>query len=151
MFSTLTWRLRAATTLALCLAACGGGELLVIPLFTFTFVGNTGGAGSEQIQIFLQPAATTTSSGNFGQVNLTVTDASSTETQYPYTGSYSGCGFDIRFDTTSPKAPPTAPVATSYSGRFTGADTIELRPTGASSLPVVTLTRTTLLKQDFGC
>ncbi len=129
-----------ACVLALTLAACGGGlEVLVIPLFEFGFAGS---AGAVQIQVFFNPDTPTQSSGNFVGVNMNV-DANP---QLHYTGSYSGCSFTLA---TSDAV--AAPVASSYSGSFKGNDSIELRPTSGTGLPVLTLQRQGTGTRVTGC
>ena len=124
---------------ALCLAACGGGaELLLIPLFEFGFSGSSGGVA---LQVFFLPDTPTTTSGNFDQVNFNVGAA-----QFAYTGSYSGCTFTL----SSSKSVPT-PAAPSYNGRFVGNDSIQLTPTVASALPVLTLQRQGTGSRVIGC
>jgi hypothetical protein len=151
MSTTRFFMTRTVATLALLLAACGGGELLVIPLFTFTFGGDTGGVNSTRLSLFLGPDATGKSSGSFTTVNLNVNDGTPNAVQFSYTGSYAGCDFEIAFDTKTAPPAPTDPVATRYRGRFSGADTVTLEPVGGVNLRTVTLTRSPLQKQDFGC
>ena len=124
---------------ALCLAACGGGaELLLIPLFEFGFSGSSGGVA---VQVFFLPDKPTTTSGTFDQVNFNVG-----ATQFAYTGTYSGCTFTLDGSKSVP-----APAAPSYNGRFVGNDSIQLTPTVASALPVLTLQRQGTGSRVIGC
>jgi hypothetical protein len=142
MSTTHSWRASAASLLVLWLAACGGGELLIIPLFEFGFSGTTGAGGSVTVQVFFGPDTPTASSGTFDFVNMNV-DANP---QVHYTGNYSGCGFTLSTGDAVP-----VPAAASYSGRFTANDSIELRPTSGVGLPVLTLQRQGTGTRNMGC
>ena len=134
-------RFLASTSLsaALCLAACGGGaEVLLIPLFEFGFSGSSGGV---PLQVFFVPDTPTTTSGNFDRVTFNVG-----ATQFAYTGTYSGCNFTLDGSKSVP-----APAAPSYNGRFVGNDSIQLTPTVASALPVLTLQRQGTGSRVIGC
>ena len=114
---------------------CGGGELLLVPFFTFGFgfTGNVGGA-VRTVSLNLNPNVPTTSSGPFTAPSNITLDPND---QHDVTGTYSGCTFSLAV------ANPVAPLAANYNGRFTSADVIELTPTQSAqpSLPVLTLTR----------
>ena len=123
----------AAWIAAALVAGCGGGELLLVPFFTFGFSG-TAGNPVRTVSLNVNPNEPTTSSGTFtapSNITLDSTD------QHDVTGTYSGCMFTLTV------ANPVAPLVANYNGRFTSADVIELTPTqGAQpSLPVLTLTR----------
>lgn len=135
MLTTHARRASAVTVISLWLAACGGGaEILVIPLFEFGFSGTS---GAVQIEMFLGPDKPVTSSGNFDFVNMNV-DANP---QVHFSGTYSGCNFNLKFKPDVPLVPLPPQIADSYSGRFTGNDRIELQPTSGIGLPVLTLQR----------
>lgn len=139
MLNPFARRASASALLALCLAACGGAEVLLVPLFEFGFVGTT--TGGVNVQVFFDPDTPTTSSGNFTFVNMNV-DAN----QVPYSGSFSGCSFSI-----STTAAVAAPIAARYSGRFTGNDRIELQPTSGNNLPTLVLQRQGTGTRVTGC
>ncbi|KQP43300.1 hypothetical protein [Pseudorhodoferax sp. Leaf274] len=131
-------RARRAGTLwlaaALLAAGCGAGSeaVLLVPFFTFGFSSDGPVAGaSQQVFLNLSPGAPATATGDF--------DASSTLSFdnhfYDITGSYAGCTLRVNLPASAP-----APLATSYDGRFTGPDTIELTPR-TSGLPVLTVVR----------
>ena len=138
MFITKLWRSRAAPVVALCLAACGGSASLLTPLFEFGFSGSSAGVA---IQVFFLPDTPTTATGTFDGVNMNVG-----QVQFRYTGSYSGCDFSL-----SAAVAVTAPAAASYSGRFTGNDSIQLTPTSGANLPVLSLQRQGTGTRSTGC
>lgn len=129
-------RTRAAWLALALIAGCGGGEALLIPFFTFgfAFTGTVSGANHD-IFLNLNPNAPTAASGNLEAFSTLRIDTDSRD----ITGSYSGCTLTLTVGPfTSGTVSPL--IATSYSGRFTGANTIQLTP-GAGALPVLTLTR----------
>ncbi len=141
-------RSRGALLLAALIAAgCGGGsEVLLIPLFEFGFTGTT---GAVQVQAFFLPDTPTTPTGTFTGVNMNF-DA----TQLHYDGTWSSCSVKLTADAAANAAANvvvTAPASTSYDGRFMGNDTIELRPTSGSGLPVLTLKRQGVGTRKTGC
>ncbi len=141
-------RARGALLLAaLIVAGCGGGtEVLLIPLFEFGFAGT---AGAVQVQAFFLPDTPTTPTGTFTGVNMNF-DA----TQLHYDGTWSSCSVKLTADAVANAAANvvvTAPASTSYDGRFKGNDTIELRPTSGSGLPVLTLQRQGVGTRQTGC
>lgn len=139
MLTTHARRASAVTVISLWLAACGGGaEILVIPLFEFGFSGTSGAA---QIGVFFLPDKPTQSSGTFDLVNVSLNGGAPTL----FTGTYSGCDFTL-----SASVAVSAPLAGGYSGRFTGNDRIEMRPTTAG-LPVLTLDRQGTGSRNMGC
>jgi hypothetical protein len=144
MLNTQAWRASATPMLALWLAACGGAEALIIPLFEFGF---SGSSGAVQIQIFFGPDKPTASSGNFDFVNMNV-DANP---QIHFSGNYSGCNFNLALIPPVPPDTVPAPIANSYCGSFTGNDTIELRPTSCTGLPVLALKRQGTGSRTTGC
>jgi hypothetical protein len=126
----------AAWLFAVVLAGCGGGEVLLVPFFTFgfSFTGTVAGADHD-VFLNLNPNAPATSSGNFEAFSTLRIDADSRDV----TGSYSGCTLSLNVGPSGGGVASTL-IATKYSGRFTGANTIELTPNTAA-LPVLTLTR----------
>ena len=141
-------RARGALLLAaLIVAGCGGGtEVLLIPLFEFGFAGTT---GAVQVQAFFLPDTPTTPTGTFTGVNMNF-DA----TQLHYDGTWSSCSVKLTADAAANAAANvvvTAPASTSYDGRLKGNDTIELRPTSGSGLPVLTLQRQGVGTRQTGC
>lgn len=139
MLNNFAWRASASPLLALGLVACGGAEVLLIPLFEFGFSGSSGGV---TVRVFLGPDRPTTSEGTFDLANLSLDGAP----PFGYTGSFSGC--TIRLSTT---AAVPAPAAASYNGSFTGNDSIELRPTSGNNLPVLVLQRQGTGTRVTGC
>lgn len=129
-------RSRTAWLVAALIAGCGGGEVLLIPFFTFGFSFNGTVAGANH-DVFLNliPTAPTTASGNLESGSTLRIDLDSRV----LTGTYSGCTLTF---TVGPFTSGTAStlLATSYTGRFTGANTIQLTP-GSAALPVLTLNR----------
>ena len=122
---------------AAAVAGCGGAAALVVPFFTFGF-GFTGDVGGAQhtVALNLAPNEPTTASGQFDPLgsNLTI----ETQPQHTVTGSYTGCTMTINTPTAA------EPLATSYSGRFTSKDVIELTPltpAPSASIPVLILLR----------
>lgn len=140
-------RSRGALLLAaLIVAGCGGAEVLLIPLFEFGFAGT---AGAVQVQAFFAPDTPTTPTGTFTGVNMNF-DA----TQLKYAGTWSSCSVKLTADAAANAAANvvvTAPASASYDGRFMGNDTIELRPTSGSGLPVLTLKRQGVGTKQTGC
>ncbi len=129
----------AALFSALCLVACGGA-LLIIPFFEFGFKN-----ADSSVSLFLVADKPAAESGAFSVANLT-TVIGAVESQTAYTGTYSGCGFELKAS-----GVVTPPAATGYSGRFTNKNTVELRPT-VSSAATYTLTRLPSgTVPDFGC
>jgi hypothetical protein len=137
---------RAAWLAAVLIAGCGGGEVLLIPFFTFgfSFDGTIAGA-TRNIFVNLNPNAPTTDSGNFESgsslridtVNATSTDSDSRDV----TGSYSGCTLTLTVGAFKGGTNTLSTLfAPSYNGRFTGANTIQLTPTSGTQ-PVLTVTR----------
>jgi hypothetical protein len=125
-----------AWLLAAVLAGCGGGEVLLVPFFTFgfSFTGTIAGANHD-VFLNLNPNAPTTASGNFEAFSTLRIDADSRDV----TGTYSGCTLTLIIGPSGGGA--ASPLfATSYGGRFTNANTIELTPS-SGALPVLTLTR----------
>lgn len=118
------------------LAACGGGEVLLVPFFTFGFAFNGPVAGANHdIFLNLNPNVPTTATGNFEAGSTLRIDTDSRDV----TGSYSGCTMTLTVKAAS-GGTPSPLLATSYAGRFTGANVIELTP-NAGALPVLKLTR----------
>ena len=130
-------RARAAWLTVALLAACGGGEALLIPFFTFgfDFSGTLGGA-NHNVSMNLNPNVPTTTTGNF-ETGTTMTLDS---VPHPATGSYSGCTFTLNVAPIAPATTIPAPFAATYSARFTGKDTIEFTPS-PSTLPTFTVKR----------
>lgn len=131
---------------ALIIAGCGGGEVLLIPLFEFGFAG---AAGAVQVQAFFVPDTPTTPTGTFSGVNMNF-DA----TQLKYAGTWSSCSVKLTADAAANAAANvvvTAPASDSYDGKFMGEDTIVLRPTSGSGLPVLTLNRQGVGSKKTGC
>ncbi len=129
-------RVRAAWLAAALVAGCGGGEALLIPFFTFGFSFNGTLAGANH-DVFLNvnPNAPTTANGNLEDFTTLRIDTDSRAV----TGTYSGCTLAL---TVGPFTAGTVSplIAPSYSGRFTGANTIQLTP-GSAAFPVLTVTR----------
>lgn len=136
--STLAPLFRGAA-LAL-LTACGGAEILVIPLFEFGF---TTTSGATTLAVFFLPDTPTTASGNFDSVNMNVGAS-----QIQFGGSYSGCSFKLALKS---GFVATAPAAASYDGRFLSNDSIELRPTSGVGLPTLTMKRQGTSVRQTGC
>lgn len=130
-------RTRAAWLLAALIAGCGGGEVLLVPFFTFgfSFQGTVGGANHE-LFLNLNPTAPTTPGGSFEAGSTLRIDAD----QHVVSGSYSGCTLTLKVAPIPPGTTVPGPLAESYTGRFTGPNTIQLTPESAT-LPVLTLTR----------
>lgn len=131
--SRLAWLLSA-----LIIAGCGGTEaVLLAPFFTFgfSFTGQLGGANHE-LFLNLNPGAPTTATGNFEAFSTLRIDSDT----HDVIGSYTGCTMTLTLAPTPPATTIAAPLATSYNGRFTGPNTIELTPTSGAR-PVLTLTR----------
>ena len=124
---------------ALIIAGCGGGSevVLLVPFFTFgfSFTGQLGGANHD-VFLNLNPNAPTTATGSFEAFSTLRIDSDS----HDVTGSYSGCAMTLNLAPTPPATTVPAPLAASYNGRFTGANTIELTP-ASGTLPILTLTR----------
>ena len=139
MMKALNIRVHAVALLALMLAACGGG-LLLIPLFEFGFSGSGSGV---TFQFFFGPDKPTSGSGAFTFVNVNVSNSA---VQIHYTGSYSGCTFTL---TTTDVV--VAPAASGYSGSFKGNNSIELKPTTGTNLPTLTLDRVLPGSVASGC
>ena len=127
---------RTALLVAVLIAGCGGGEVLLVPFFTFgfSFTGTVGGANRD-IFLDLNPNAPTTASGNFEAFSTLRIDTDSRD----ISGSYSGCTLTLNVAAAT-GGTVSALIAPSYSGRFTGANTMELTPS-SGGLPVLTLTR----------
>lgn len=123
----------AAWLAAALVVGCGGGELLLVPFFTFGFSGPVGSTGST-VFLNLNPNAPTTSSGPFAEFSTITLDANPGKV---VTGNYAGCTFTLTVTN------PVAPLVENYNGRFTSADVMVLTPAqGAQpSLPALTLTR----------
>ena len=125
----------AAWLAAALVVGCGGGELLLVPFFTFGFIGTAGNpVAVRTFSLNLNPNVPTTSEGPFtAPSNITLDSID----QHDVTGTYIGCTFTLAV------VNPVAPLAANYNGRFTSADVIVLTPTqGAQPLvPVLTLTR----------
>jgi len=125
----------AAWIAAAFVVGCGGGELLLVPFFTFGFSGTASVGGAVRtFSLNVNPNVPTTSSGSFtapSNITLDSTD------QHDVTGTYTGCNFTLAV------VNPVAPLAANYNGRFTSADVIVLTPTQGvqPSVPVLTLTR----------
>ena len=130
----------AAAALVSTLVACGGAELLLVPLFEFGF---TGTSGATQFSVFFLPDTPTTSSGTFDSVNMNVGP-----TQIRYDGTWSNCSFKL---TLKPGVVLVAPAATTYDGRFTTNDSIELTPTSGAGLPTLALRRQGTSVRQIGC
>jgi hypothetical protein len=147
------WR-RGALALALCsaLAACGGAEVLAIPLFTFGFSGTTQATtGTKKIDLFLNPPdGPATATGTFASANMQIADTPSGDNAFTvsYTGSWSGCTFALVVAQGSSAA---LPAAAGYDGRFSGIDTIVLTPNTGGGAPVLTLQRAGRLDSSFDC
>ena len=123
------------------LAACGGAEVLLVPLFEFGFSGSTGTPPNDvQVQVFFLPDTPTQTSGTFDTVNINFNG-----NQVQYSGSFRSCEFDI-----STNAAVAAPAAARYSGRFNGNDRIELTPVG-TNLPALSLQRQGVGTRVTGC
>ncbi len=117
------------------LAGCGGGEVLLVPFFTFGFSASTVGGVDHEVFLNLNPNAPATASGNFEAFSSLRIDNDSREV----TGTYSGCTMTLDVGPFVGGVASTL-MATKYSGRFTGANTIELTPS-VGTLPVLTLVR----------
>jgi hypothetical protein len=129
-------RTRAAWLAAALIAGCGGGEALLIPFFTFGFAFNgTLGGANHDVFLNLNPNAPTTPSGNFDTGSTLRIDTDSRVA----TGSYSGCTLTFSVGPAT-STPVSTLIAASYTGRFKGANTIELTP-GSGTFPVLTVTR----------
>ena len=125
----------AAWIAAAFIVGCGGGELLLVPFFTFGFAGTaTVGVAVRTFSLNVNPNVPTTSSGSFTTPSNITLDSVD---QHDVTGTYTGCTFTLAV------VNPVAPLAAKYDGRFKSADVIELTPvqSAPSSLPVLTLTR----------
>jgi hypothetical protein len=133
--------LTSCGALAIGLAACGGGEARVIPLFVFGFSGTT--TGNVQVGVFFDPDNPSTASGSFNFVNLNI-DGNITQ----YNGSWSNCSFTLSL----PQGQTAqAPAAASYTGRFQGMETIVLSPASGAGLPTFTLQRQGTSTRSFAC
>ena len=129
-------RVRAVWLAAALIAGCGGGEALLIPFFTFGFSFNGTLAGANHnVFLNLNPTAPTTASGNLEAFSTLRIDTDSRVV----TGSYAGCTLVLSVGPFTAGTVSTL-MATSYNGRFTGANTIELTP-GSAAFPVLTVTR----------
>lgn len=122
----------AALVAAAVLASCGGAAAVVVPFFTFGFGFNGTLAGSlHTVSLNLSPNEPTTATGSFdANTNITLDLV-----QHDATGTFSECTLTLQVPTATP------PLATSYNGRFTSKDVIELTPVAPSTQPVLTLTR----------
>jgi hypothetical protein len=119
------------------LGACGGAEVLVIPLFTFGFTVTTSG---KKIDLFLNPAEPGTAQGTFSTVTMQFGDGSPSVS---YNGTWSSCTFQLQV---ADGSNPASPAAQRYDGRFDGPGAIVLTPTLAdgsadSSRPALRLAR----------
>lgn len=124
-----------AWLLAAVLAGCGGGEVLLVPFFTFGFSADTVDGADHEVFLNLNPNAPTTPEGNFEAFSTLRIDTDSREV----TGRYSGCTLTLNVGPAGGGASSTL-IATSYTGRFTGANRIVLTPSSGVQ-PVLTLTR----------
>lgn len=130
------------------LAGCGGGDSGggQVPIFEFIFNATaTANNLTYQVQATFNPARPTTSAGSFASVSFDVTDPNGGSTNYPGTGTWSGCTMTVDVATAA------APLAPHYTGRFSNRDTIVLTPVAPSSMPVLTLARSNPEPTDFGC
>ena len=117
------------------LAGCGGGEVLLVPFFTFGFSASTAGGVDHEVFLNLNPNAPATASGNFEDSSTLRIDNDSRAV----TGTYSGCTMTLNVGPFVGGVASTL-MATKYSGRFTGANTLELTP-DVGTLPVLKLLR----------
>lgn len=120
MLSFRRWRHAAlGLSLAVALVACGGAEVLVIPLFSFVFSGTGDG---KAVTVSLNPQEPATAQGTFSSVTMQFDGGSPSVS---YNGTWSSCTFQLQVSSGSN---PASPAAQKYEGRFDGPGTIVLTP-----------------------
>lgn len=132
-------RARIMFLLVAMLVGCGGGEVLLVPFFTFGFAFNgTLANANHEVFLNLNPNAPTTATGNFEAGSTLRIDAD----VRVLSGTYSGCTLTLNVGPFVPQGGRTLSplIAAVYNGRFIGANTIQLTP-GSGSQPVLTLIR----------
>lgn len=140
---------RGALACAILLTACGGAAL-VIPLFEFLFRASdvTDQGTTYSVQLSLAPTRPTSASGTFTGGNFQVEDGLGGFAEAFISGSFDSCTLELNLG-----AEPPAPLASTYSGRFQGRDTLVLTPSDRSGRPVMTLRRSNaeLLSGTMDC
>lgn len=98
------------------------------------------------VSLSLSPPNPTQPRGDFTGANLAITDGVAVFLDYQPTGTYDECDSTL---VVGPAAQP--PIAPSYTGHFTGNDTLVLTPVGHPELPVLQLLRDPKGTRDMGC
>jgi len=142
-------RARIVSLLLAALVGCGGGEVLLVPLFTFGFAFNGPLAGANpDVFLNLNPNAPTTATGSFEAGSTLRIDTDSRKV----TGSYSGCTLTLSVGPFETGGGGTLSplIAAGYNGRFLGPNTIELTPSSGSQ-PMLTLIRFSTISRPTTC
>ncbi|RZU00840.1 hypothetical protein [Rivibacter subsaxonicus] len=138
----------------LALAACGGAEVLIIPLFEFIFSANNVVVGATTYTVSASftpsnpsasnPSNPSSSSGTFSSASLSVEGGDS----YAATGSFDQCNIALNVG-----GNPVSPIAAQYTGRFTDDNTLVLTRVGGAlpDFPTITLLRDPKSQRSGGC
>ena len=148
--TTMPGRAACAGALALlAMQGCGGGDSGgndQVPIFEFVFNATTTVNNvTWQVQASFSPAKPTTSTGSFASTSNIDANDGVNDVAYAVTGTWSGCTMNVDV------ANAATPLAPHYTGRFSGKDTIVLTPVPPSTMPVLTLARSTPEATNFGC